>query len=281
MRLRGGGFCWIASYPKSGNTWMRLALAGLLAGGARHDFARPLAFAPFAADRAEVERALDLESSDFTMAECADLRALAAVELAREAEATLYRRVHEAWEYTPSGRALFPPEATLASLYMVRDPRDVAVSYAHHTGIPVDAAILALGDPANTWAIRPGGIGAAFPQHLSTWSGHVESWLAATPTPLVLRYEDMRDDPAGCLAQVAAHLRIAASDAVITATVAATRFDVLRQGEAERGFFNGQVAGQAFFRRGVAGAWRDELTRDQVARIERDHGAVMSRMGYL
>jgi hypothetical protein len=36
----------------------------------------------------------------------------------------------------------------------------------------------------------------------------------------------------------------------------------------------------SFFRRGEAGAWRDELTPDQAARIAAAHGAVMRRLGY-
>lgn len=279
MAVRGGGYCWIASYPKSGNTWMRLALASLRAGGVQPDFSQPLAFAPFAADRREVELAFDLESSDFTPAECRDMRARAATQMAREADAPLYRRVHEAWERTPSGLPLFPPEATLASLYIVRDPRDVAISLAHHNDFSVDQAIASMADPGTTWAMRTGGIVTAFAQHLSTWSLHVEGWLSAAPAPLVLRYEDMQADPAGSLARAARHLLMDAAAA--PAAAAATQFDNLRQAEAEHGFRNGQVAGRRFFRRGVAGGWRQDLSREQAARIERDHGLVMARMGYL
>ena len=39
---------WLASYPKSGNTWLRLLLWSLLAGGASVDFSRRSGFAPLA-----------------------------------------------------------------------------------------------------------------------------------------------------------------------------------------------------------------------------------------
>lgn len=281
MCCADGGYCWIASYPKSGNTWIRLALASILNGGAQHDFSAPLVFAPFAAHRLEVELALDVESSDFDFEECANLRALAAIQTARDVPGPKYRRVHEAWEYTSSKLPLFPPEATLASLYIVRDPRDVAVSLAHHTGVSIDKAIGSMADPNVTWGVRRGGITSTFPQHLSTWSLHVTSWLSAMPAPLVLRYEDMKADPIGALSGVVRHLMIATTLEIVTAAVKATQFNVLRDGEVAQGFLNGQVAGRPFFRRGVSGGWRDTLTREQAQQIENDHGEIMSHLGYL
>jgi hypothetical protein len=35
-----------------------------------------------------------------------------------------------------------------------------------------------------------------------------------------------------------------------------------------------------FFRRGEVGSWRDELTAEQVRRIEGEHAAMMLRLGY-
>lgn len=260
---------------------MRLALASILNGGAQHDFSRPLAFAPFAAHRLEVELALDVESSDFDFEECTNLRALAAIQTARDVPGPKYRRVHEAWQYTSLRLPLFPPEATLASLYIVRDPRDVAVSLAHHTGVSIEQAIASMADANVTWAFQRGGIKTVFPQHLSTWSLHVMSWLSAMPAPLVLRYEDMQADPIGALSGVVRHLMIDTTSEIIAAAVEVTQFDSLRKAEAAQGFFNGQVAGRPFFRSGIAGGWRHELTREQAQRIEKDHGAIMSHLGYL
>jgi len=38
--------------------------------------------------------------------------------------------------------------------------------------------------------------------------------------------------------------------------------------------------GGLFFRRGEVGGWRDELTAEQVARIEAAHAPMMRRLGY-
>lgn len=273
-----GGFCWIASYPKSGNTWMRLLLRSLLAGGAPADLRAPIDFAPVAAQRSDMDLFLDVEGSELTPPEVRELRHDLACVMAAEGAEPLYRKVHDCWDVTPSGRPLFPPAATRASVYLVRDPRDVAISWAHHTGDPLDTAIAFLAQEDAELA-APGGWRRQFPQRLMSWSRHVESWLGADPAPLVLSYEQMSRAPGRALEAAAAHFGLPAPPQAVAQAVEANRFERLRAAEAEGGFDGGQV--QSFFRRGVAGGWRDTLTPAQARRIARDHGAVMARLGYL
>jgi aryl sulfotransferase len=58
-------------------------------------------------------------------------------------------------------------------------------------------------------------------------------------------------------------------------------FSELRRQELEKGFGEGPYKfGAVFFRRGETGVWRDELSAEQVARIEAAHGPMMRRLGY-
>ena len=273
------GLYWIASYPKSGNTWMRMLLASLRAGGARMDFAASRAFAPLPGHAAEVESHLDVAASDLTQRELAELQPDLVALMARDAGAPLFRKTHECWGRTPAGRLLFPPAATLGSLYLVRDPRDVAASWAHHRARGIDETIDFMARPR---ALRADpGAGVVMDQHISSWSGHVASWRGADPVPLVIRYEDLLAEPERWLGRAAAHLGIAASAAARAAAVAATRFAVLQAAEEAQGFEMGQAAGRRFFRRGEAGGWRDTLTAAQSDRIAEDHGEIMRALGYL
>lgn len=274
-----GGFYWIASYPKSGNTWMRLLLASLIDGGAPLDISRPVGFAPSAASPSDMDLFLDVESSELTPVEQTELRHDLALAVAAATAAPQYRKVHDRWGHSPSGRPLFPPAATLGSIYLVRDPRDVAVSWAHHSGTTLDEAIDFLG--------RPGAVVAAagkwrdqFEQRVDSWSAHVASWLAAEPVPLVVAYEALSADPLRVLAQVATHCGLSASADALAGAVEATRFARLQQQERIDGFELGQQAGRRFFRRGIAGGWRDTLSHAQANRIVRDHGAMMERLAY-
>ncbi len=72
------------------------------------------------------------------------------------------------------------------------------------------------------------------------------------------------------------------ADAAIRAAEAA-RFEKLQAQERRAGFAeweNRAAAKQPFFRKGMVDGWRDELSRDQIARIEAAHAPMMARLGY-
>ncbi len=272
---------WLASYPKSGNTWLRLSLGSLARGGTPPDFAAVELFAPVAGDRAAVDDMADADTADLTPAEAeAVLPGFFRLEAAWLGGQQL-RKVHDAWTLTPAGEPLFPPDVTAGAIYVVRDPRDVAVSLAHHLSTGIDQAIAFMADDGAALA-RGGHYGSPqLRQRLLTWGGHVRSWLGAPARPLLLRYEDMLADPAAALARAARHLGWEPRPGAVARAVAATRFDTLRAAEERHGFRERAWPDVRFFRRGVAGGWRDTLTAPQAAAIEAAHRDVMAELGYL
>lgn len=275
------GFYWIVAYPKSGSTWLRLSLSALVNGGDLAAFPSGPTFAPNAGSRWELEETLDVESADLTSAELIWLRPAAYRLLAAGADRPLFRKVHEARLVSADGVHLFPPDVTLGVIYMVRDPRDVAVSWAHYFRRSLDDAVADLCNPT----IMIGGLHDTptlqLPQPLSCWSGHAESWLDAPgPAPCLVRYEDMLADPLGSLRRVAEYAAIPHNREGLEKAVAATRFDTLRDKERRHGFKGGQVGHHPFFRSGRAGGWRGTLSEAQEARIRLAHGPMMDRFGY-
>ncbi|MBF0285300.1 MAG: sulfotransferase domain-containing protein [Magnetococcales bacterium] len=278
----GKGFHWLASYPKSGNTWLRLALRSLEQGGVPISLAQPNAWAPIVSALPFFEQALDVEAADLTLEEIERLRPRALEVEAREAPGPLFRKVHDAWTLTPEGEPLFPPRLTLGTLIIVRDPRDVAVSYAHFAGISLDRSIAFLANPQAQLApsFRDGE--GQMRQHLGSWSDHVASWLEAPGmNPLLLRYEEMKADPLETLRQAARHVGWNPTEEGLARATEATRFETLQAIERREGF-GGKGAGKVpFFRRGEVGGWRDVLTPAQQAALEEAHGPMMARLGYL
>lgn len=275
------GFYWIASYPKSGNTWLRLALADLMCPANSLKSRNGTSFAPNACWRAHVDEALDIETADLTAAESEALLPAAHHAMAAQSPRPLYRKVHDAWTLSAAGEPLFPPEVTLGTLYLVRDPRDVAVSWAHHSRLTPDDAIDFLCNPAAVLAWESARLNSLLPQRLLCWSGHARSWLNAPGRPpCLIRYEDMVADPIRTLRLAADHIGLHHDADAIERAVATTRFDALQAREAEQGFSGGQRAGAVFFRKGRAGGWREDLNGAQAARIERAHGEMMARFGY-
>jgi hypothetical protein len=273
------GFYWIASYPKSGNTWLRLALHALLSRGPL-DFRRPVDFAPVVTGCEEFERVLGLLSADLPDAEIERLRPVVFGRVAAAARTPQFRKVHDAWGLTANG-PLFPPDITLGTLYVVRDPRDVALSLSHYIDVPPQRAIELLSEDRTTHQSPRSRLGPQLPCRTGTWSDHVTSWLDAPGRPCCqIRFEDMLADPARELRRAADYAGIECTADAVSAAVRATRFDRLAADEREHGFLDGR-RGVPFFRSGRSGGWREILTPGQVERLETDHRAVMQRLGYL
>jgi len=273
---------WLASYPKSGNTWMRLALSSLHAGGRMiqlKEMGRGVG--ELLTKRSIFDEALNVDSSDLSLDEISRLRPLLYPLLRDRTGQFRIWKTHDAWERSADGVPLFPAGITAVALYIVRDPREVAVSLAHHMGCDLDAAISLMARVDRPSSAKHK-ITNQFPPFLSSWSGHVESWLDQSDlSPLTIRYEDMIADLAGVLTRVAALLDLPQEPAAIRGAVEATRFDRLRDLEGVEGFEEAPRKNARFFRSGLTGSWRDSLSTAQIARIERDHGAMMARLRYL
>lgn len=275
------GFYWLASYPKSGNTWLRLFIESLSKGGKSVDINSLGTDLRAGALRLDFDRTLDIESSDLTDDEVADARPRQYELEAIEATTPLLRKVHDAWKPTPAGKPLFPPTVTLGAVYVVRDPRDVAVSYTHHMGRSTDQAIEDMANSMNTLARSRERLLIHLPQRLNSWSEHVESWLSAPIKLQLIKYEDMLAKPVDTFSEVAHFLGFDTSPDKIAQAVEAVRFDKLQSAEDENGFMDRLPGQERFFRKGVAGGWRDSLSIAQMKRIESEHGSMMKKLGYL
>lgn len=273
---------WIASYPKSGNTWLRLMLWSLMQGGAKVDINRASSDIGIAS-HTELDELLVVDASElFADEQMAVLPALYAAIASDTGHGLVLRKLHDRYWHTPAGAAVFPAAISRAAVYIVRDPRDVAVSYAHHRGCPVDSIITMMADPAATLSVSSTRQRRQLAQPLGHWSGHVLSWLEQTDIAvLLLRYEDLLAEPAAGLRVVAKHFGLVVDETILAQAVAAASFDQLRDQEQQHGFRERPVGASApFFRQGQAGGWRQSLTPDQAARIMADHHTVMQRLGY-
>lgn len=273
---------WIVSYPKSGNTWLRLMLLSLMRGGLAVDI-NQMGNDAGLASHFELDELLVVESGElFPDEQVAAQPALNRAIAAETGEGLKLRKVHDRYWRTPAGEAVFPASASRGAIYMVRDPRDVALSFAYHRGSPVEDIIATMADPATTLSAPEDRYRRQLAQPLGDWSGHVRSWLDQTDIPvLLLRYEDMLADPVRGLQLMADHLGIAQDGRTLRAAIDATQFDALQAQEQAHGFKERQTGSTApFFRRGLAGGWRRDLTAAQAARITADHGQVMRQLGY-
>ena len=270
---------WLASYPKSGNTWTRAFLTAYRQGAADIN---ALDGGGLITSRHMFDDYMGVASSELTFEELLRLRSDFHRQLASTVLAPWFAKTHDAFQQSGDGRALFPAEASAGCIYIVRNPLDVAISYAHHEGRSIDWSIARMADPDARLAWWRQGVSSSLPEALSSWSGHVTSWLDQTLVPVhCVSYETMVQDPGTAFTGVLRFAGLEVEAERLGAALAASRFDVLRDQESAAGFGEKTQISPSFFRQGRAGGWRDVLTRDQVARIVESHGSVMARLGYL
>ena len=272
------GIVWLASYPKSGNTWFRAFLANLLHGGDQPVDINAFGTTSFAA-RPSYDRALGWESSDLTVTEIQGARLAVQEVIAREDDTVF--KVHEAFTDPCDGQPLFSVSATRAVLYFLRHPLDVAVSFSHHRGKDLDNTIARMNNPLAVMAANDDNLDIQLPQPLGSWSSHVRSWVDAPGLPVhVLRYEDMLARPQEVFTAACRFAGFPDDPARVARALEHSRFEVLQQQEQAKGFRESS-GGRTFFRKGQAGAWREVLSPAQVSAIVGQHGEVMRRFGYL
>lgn len=273
---------WLASYPKSGNTWVRLFLTAYSHPEQDDLDINAIDVSLHAGNRDLFDRVIGLEASDLTPVEIDRYRPDVYRQLAVEAEEPLFIKVHDCWRRNADSASLFPPETTAAAIYIVRDPRGVAPSYANHYNLSLDAAIDRMADPHFGIAARLDRLASQLPQPMGSWSQHVVSWLDQPELPVLLvRYEDLHAAPAAQFARIVQAAGLPVDAERLALALARTRFDRLQAQEEAAGFKERLMGAPRFFRRGQAESWREELTPAQTERIVADHGPVMARLGYL
>ncbi|MEM6492209.1 MAG: sulfotransferase domain-containing protein, partial [Pseudomonadota bacterium] len=166
--------------------------------------------------------------------------------------------------------------ATSSFIYVIRDPREVALSYAAHMGLDLAESVTRInaGDTA---------LGAqdAFFEPLTTWSNHVKSWLSVPKTisRLVLRYEDVTRDRRKAVATLNAFYAFGRPQAVVDAVADALSFEALQEEERRDGFVEA-VRGRPFFRAGERESWRREAPA-LMAPIAAANAEIMKTFNYV
>lgn len=273
---------WLASYPKSGNTWLRIFLQNYRADAGQPVDINALDISFISSLRVQFDDAIGIKSSDLTHAEIDQLRPLALRIFAMRLPAPVFFKSHDVYYLLPDGTPLFPSDVSRGAVYIVRNPLDVAVSYASFFRLSLDQAIDAMATPHNQLAVNQRHLLPNLRQHLDTWSQHVYSWTTQTDMPLVtIRYEDMHLNPEEAFAAVVSLVGWPLDMARLRRAIDYASFDHVRQQESSGGFRE-KIHNQApFFRQGKIGTWRDALTDAQAQRIVHMHGDVMRQWGYL
>lgn len=273
------GIYWLASYPKSGNTWFRIVLASLLS-ETQIDI-NQLSTGKIASNRAWVEEALGFNSTYLSHEELDAIRPEAYAYLGKTLEVPSYHKIHDAYTQTEQG-PLLPKEGCLGALYFIRNPLDVAISYAHHSANSIDDIIIEMSKEQAAFCQNKFRFNLQIRQHLLSWSMHVKTWTEQTEIPvLTLRYEDMKYNALDTFMQAFQFLKLNPTHEKLAHALEQSRIEKLQAQETEHGFREKPSKMPNFFRKGIVGDWQNILTEAQISRIIEDHREVMERFHYI
>ena len=273
---------WLASYPKSGNTWFRIFLSNLFSDSPLPVNINDLTFTPISSNRSIIDSYLGIHSSELTAEEIDKLRPEVFRRYSDETEGAAYLKTHEAWRLNSSGIAIFPEKITKGVLYFIRNPLDVAVSFSHHAGESIDHTISLLNNDLSKLCEGNDRINIQTQQVLTSWSNHVRSWTEDSKLPVhVIRYEDMLDHPLKTFKRAVNFMNLEYDEAKIIEAIHNSSFDTLKEMEASDGFKERGLHSEAFFRKGISNDWETQLLEAQVEEIVHKHREIMEKYGYL
>jgi len=270
-----GKIVWLASYPKSGNTWMRLLLASYFGEGGP-DINRIELDGNIASSRRIFDELMGVDATDLSPAVLKMARGELQRVRAEEFSGRLFSKTHDL--YDP---VIFPVDVCEVAVVIVRNPLDIVSSFANHMGWSLDKTIRSMNCPRLCLTSNPSRLSEQLSQHISTWHDNVSSWLGSECRTVLVRYEDMLEDTVRELTRVLSALDGEVPDPVrVQRSVDSCAFNKLKAQEENEGFCERPAKSRAFFRQGLKGEWRNELSIDQGRIIVQQHGDMMKKMGY-
>jgi hypothetical protein len=275
------GLVWLASYPRSGNTWTRAFLHNLFKGmsgeGDTQNINGLNRFTAAVNGRELYAETLGFKPTDEHRDQIAAARHEVQRRTAEQFEGLIFTKTHQAL-MVDRGSTTINFAVTAGAIYIIRNPLDVAISYAHHLGCSLDETIAVMGRANAEIPVTE----TQVHEVVGSWSQHVVSWTHNPHQAIhVMRYEDMLATPERAFGGLARHLLLVPTPGQLAGAIERSSFARLRAQEDSEGFQERPSQTGRFFREGRAGQWQDILTKEQVARILKDHGPQMTRFGYL
>lgn len=273
------GIYWLASYPKSGNTWLRIFIENYVRNESQPAHINTLPPPNVAYDREIIDELLGVESADLSDSTIDQARPKI-YEAAKDWADFRYVKTHERHRLNSQGTSVFSDSATAGVILLVRNPLDVVVSLSRFMRASYGTAIDWLADESYSLYPQLDYISDQLPQLVGSWSSHGQSWLNCGLRIHAARYEDLVSDPTTHFARIVRFLNLPFCTERLSTAIRHSGFKSLQQQEDVAGFRELATGAGSFFRSGTSDNWRRELTQLQVEQLTNDHYDTMQQFGY-
>jgi len=278
---------WIASFPKSGNTWMRAFLCSYL----YLDFDKE----NFSFDLLKkIKRFPNLDQLNNIGIKPKSFKDVARSWIAAQNHINSNNKINLLKTHQAFGSfENFPftdSNNTLGAIYLVRDPRDVLISYAKHMNQGIDKTLdLVLEDDSKGYINEEKT--DVLGEMRGSWSQHYNSWKYSNINEkIIIKYEDLVNNPFHTFSKIINYLSylfqklsfsLENSDEKIRKCIEISNFNNLQNLEKKIGFGDNIKSGEFFFNKGTTKQWQGKLNDKILYKIEKKFKKEMKELNYI
>jgi len=275
---------WLASYPKSGNTWVRLFIDTLLNQKNNKIDINNIRIRQFPLRSDFKELSIDMDNVQDFVCNCT----LVQEKLNLDNSVKFFKTHNAFWK---SGNYAFTNyQNTKGVIHIVRDPRNIITSVKNHFNKQnYDEALSFMKNEKQSLGLKTRKAIADLPTVVSSWSNHYNSWKKMNKNYLLIKYENLLDDKNYEFSKIINYLKenlnISFDEETVAKAIESCNFEKLKDQEEKDGFkeaaedLNGGV--KKFFFMGPKNNWKNLLDKNTVQNIENAFRNEMIDLGYL
>ena len=274
---------WLASYPKSGNTWVRLFLNSLIFTKDTNVNINDIKIEQFPSRKYFNGITNNIDDMEEFMQYCN----IAQSKLNLDSKIKFFKTHNAFWR---TGIYSFTDDKnTMGIIHIVRDPRNVITSIKNHYNYETyEKALKFMEDEKNIIGIKGSTKEMDLPTLISSWKTHYNSWKNLTTLKsryILIKYEDLLKDPIDEFNKICFFInkisKIKFSEKNILKAVENTNFENLRKQEQSKGFKEAPKNNNKFFYLGPSNVWQNLLDKNIKDRLESNFKQEMQDLSYL